>query len=190
MRRPVTIVERAANIRRKSAWRLVEKKTSSDRGLGGVVVRKGRQVVYDAEHFFDGIAQQPLRADTIKAAADGGWANGYGVVRTNGGSIGREFVEEAPAQAKRVSVIRHDRLHTHDDRPSQSPNALAAIERARNHAQGTINGSSASEEMRQHGHPSRSSPTCSSKYGYDCLRHGTLQHMTEDSRATYTIWRT
>lgn len=99
----------------------------------------GREVVYDAEHFFDGYK---LDADyalaTLQAAVDGG-ADVLVLCDTNGGSMYWEVestVETVRAAFPSVAVG----IHTHNDGELGVANALAALRCGATHVQGTING--------------------------------------------------
>jgi len=100
--------------------------------------RLGREVIYDAEHFFDGYRLDPEYAlATLQAAADGG-ARCIVLCDTNGGEL-------PPVVEERVRVVR-ERLrtplgiHPHNDSGLALANALAAVRAGCVHVQGTING--------------------------------------------------
>ena len=97
-----------------------------------------KEVVYDAEHFFDGYKANPGYAlQTVRAAAE----NGAGVVvlcDTNGGTLPWEIEEIVRAVAARVSAPLG--IHTHDDGGCGVANSLAAVRAGAVHVQGTING--------------------------------------------------
>lgn len=100
--------------------------------------RHGREVVYDAEHFFDGYkADTAYALRTLAAAAEAG-ADWLVLCDTNGGSLPREVTEitrgVATAFPSRVGI------HTHNDGGFGVANALAAIEAGATQVQGTING--------------------------------------------------
>ena len=98
----------------------------------------GREVFYDAEHFFDSFHENPdYSLATIKAANDAG-ADLVVLCDTNGGSL-PEFVGEMTERA-----IAHlgtpVGIHTHNDSGFGVANALIAIKAGAVQAQGTING--------------------------------------------------
>ena len=100
---------------------------------------RGREVVYDAEHFFDGYRDDPAYAmSTLRAAVDGG-AIWLVLCDTNGGTlpstIGR-VVAEVCASFPGVQVG----IHPHNDCELGVANALAAVEAGATQVQGTING--------------------------------------------------
>ena len=98
---------------------------------------EGREVFYDAEHFFDGYRDDPAYAlETLRAAADAG-ADALVLCDTNGGSL-PEFVAEATAAA--AGPGRVIGIHTHNDSGLGVANALAAVRAGAVQVQGTING--------------------------------------------------
>ena len=99
---------------------------------------QGREVLYDAEHFFDSFREdETYSLATIKAAKDAG-ADLVVLCDTNGGSM-PDFVSEVTAKA-----IAHlgapVGIHTHNDSGVGVANALAAIKAGASQVQGTING--------------------------------------------------
>ena len=104
---------------------------------------QGREVIYDAEHFFDGHKANPAYAlDTLRAAAQAG-ADLLVLCDTNGGSLPEE-VAAAVREARRSLDLAglHTRLgiHTHNDCGLGVANALAAVQAGAVQVQGTING--------------------------------------------------
>ncbi len=99
---------------------------------------RGREVLYDAEHFFDGYRDDPAYAlATLKAAHDAG-ARLVVLCDTNGGSL-----PESIARATREAVAALGAtvgIHTHNDCGLGVANALAAVEAGASQVQGTING--------------------------------------------------
>ena len=101
-------------------------------------VEQGREVVYDAEHFFDG---WKLNADygakTIRAAAQAG-AIRVVMCDTNGGTMPEEIAAITKQAAEAVDTPLG--IHTHNDCDLSVANSLAAIDAGAVHVQGTING--------------------------------------------------
>lgn len=100
--------------------------------------KHGREVLYDAEHFFDSFKEDPeYSLKTVKAASDAG-ADLIVLCETNGGAL-PEFVGEVTAK-----VIAHlgkpVGIHTHNDGGVGVANALAAVRAGAVQVQGTING--------------------------------------------------
>ncbi len=98
----------------------------------------GKEVVYDAEHFFDGYKANPEYAlETLGAAASHG-ADVLVLCETNGGALPWEVEEAVRAVSGRFSTMLG--IHTHDDSGCGVANTLAAVRAGAVHVQGTING--------------------------------------------------
>ena len=99
----------------------------------------GKEVIYDAEHFFDGAKLDMEYAfDTLKAALEGG-ADWIILCDTNGGSMPWEvtaLVEKVRQAFPQAQVG----IHTHNDGELAVANSLAAIQAGAVQVQGTING--------------------------------------------------
>ncbi len=100
--------------------------------------KNGREVFYDAEHFFDSYKDNPeYSLKTLRAARDAG-ADVLVLCDTNGGSLSEEIgriTGEVIADLKSPIGI-----HTHNDCGLGVANALAAIRAGASQIQGTING--------------------------------------------------
>jgi len=98
----------------------------------------GREVIYDAEHFFDSFREdEAYSLATIKAASDAG-ADLVVLCDTNGGSL-PEYVSKVTASAV-AHLGKSVGIHTHNDSGLGVANALAAIQAGASQVQGTING--------------------------------------------------
>jgi 2-isopropylmalate synthase len=99
----------------------------------------GREVVYDAEHFFDGYKDDAEYAlKTLEAAAEGG-ADILVLCDTNGGTLPEEVKEICGAVAERIPAVPFG-IHTHNDCELGVANAVAAVDAGAVQVQGTING--------------------------------------------------
>jgi len=98
----------------------------------------GREVLYDAEHFFDSYKEDPAYSlQTIQAANDAG-ADLVVLCETNGGNL-PEFVERVTRDV--IAVLgKPVGIHTHNDGGVGVANALAAVRAGAVQVQGTING--------------------------------------------------
>src|SRR5206468_5434657 len=126
-------------------------------------------------------ANRDYAIQTLMAAQEAG-ASVLCLCDTNGGSM-PEFVEEAVAEVKKRSSAMVG-IHTHDDSAVAVANALAAVRAGADHAQGTING------VGERCGNMDLIPLVANlqlKYQLDCLRPGTLQHLTEASRYVYEV---
>jgi 2-isopropylmalate synthase len=142
----------------------------------------GRQVIYDAEHFFDAFAANPEYAlRTLWAAQDAG-ASVLSLCDTNGGTM-PEFIARAVSAVKAKASARVG-IHTHNDASLAVANAQAAIQCGADHVQGTING------VGERCGNMDLVPLIANlqlKYKLDCLKPGCLQHLTDVSRYVYEI---
>jgi 2-isopropylmalate synthase len=140
----------------------------------------GRQVVYDAEHFFDAYrANAPYALRTLLAAQEAG-ASVLVLCDTNGGSM-PEYIEEVVAEVKKRTNARIG-IHPHNDGGVAVANGLAAVRAGADHAQGTMNG------FGERCGNMDLVPVVANlqlKYKLDCLRPGTLKRLTEVSRYVY-----
>ncbi len=100
---------------------------------------KGKEVIFDAEHFFDGYKANPDYAlDCIAAAYDAG-ARWVVLCDTNGGTLPHEVASVVAAAIARVPGS-HLGIHAHNDTENAVANSLAAVSAGARHVQGTING--------------------------------------------------
>jgi len=96
------------------------------------------EVIYDAEHFFDGYKNNPEYAlQTIKAAAQAG-SNWVVLCDTNGGCLSGEL--EAMVGSVRRDIHVPLGIHTHNDGELAVANSLVAVDNGVTMVQGTING--------------------------------------------------
>jgi 2-isopropylmalate synthase len=99
---------------------------------------KGREVFYDAEHFFDSFKENPeYSLQTIRAAHQAG-AGLVVLCDTNGGSLPEEIHAGVSAAIQALGVPVG--IHTHNDGGVGVANALAAVRAGAVQVQGTING--------------------------------------------------
>lgn len=105
----------------------------------GHLVKNGREVIYDAEHFFDGYKDNAAHAlSTLKAAADGG-ASCLVLCDTNGGTLPVEVAEICRAVRDHLPDTAMG-IHTHNDCELAVANAIAAVDAGASQVQGTVNG--------------------------------------------------
>ncbi|UNO50791.1 citramalate synthase [Alicyclobacillus acidoterrestris] len=100
--------------------------------------RQGREVIFDAEHFFDGYRHNPDYAlATLTAAADAGvdWVT---LCDTNGGTLPHQISEIVRVVVATLSVPVG--IHTHNDCELAVANSLTAVRNGVTMVHGTING--------------------------------------------------
>jgi 2-isopropylmalate synthase len=109
----------------------------------GHLVSAGREVFYDAEHFFDGWKLDPgYSRDTLLAAAGAG-ATRIVLCDTNGGTLPDELaalVREAIAALAQAGCPVPVGVHCHNDCDLAVANSLAGVAAGAVQVQGTING--------------------------------------------------
>jgi len=99
----------------------------------------GKEVIYDAEHFFDGAKLDFEYAfDTIASAIEGG-ADTVVLCDTNGGSMPWE-IHDFVTKIRETFAQMTFGIHTHNDGELAVANSLAAVRAGALHIQGTING--------------------------------------------------
>lgn len=145
---------------------------------------QGKEVIYDAEHFFDGAKlDMEYGFDTLAAAAAGG-ADVIVLCDTNGGSMPWEVAEFVRKAIELFPEIEFG-IHTHNDSEVAVANSLAAVRAGAAQVQGTING---------YGERCGNANLCSIipdliiKMGVPCLaQDGNLAALTHLSRAVAEI---
>ncbi len=139
----------------------------------------GREVVFDAEHFFDGYkADVGYSTAVLQAARDGG-ADVLTLCDTNGGSMPWEL-EEIVAAVRRRFPENVFGIHVHNDSELAVANSLSAVRAGCTMVQGTVNG---------YGERCGNANLCSIiadlelKMCKSCLPPGRLEGLTRLSRA-------
>ncbi len=144
----------------------------------------GREVVYDAEHFFDGFrADEAYALQTLEAAAQAG-ADWIVLCDTNGGSM----VYDVEAATARVQVLVETLaldappgigIHTHNDSAMAVANAIVAVRAGARMVHGTINGYG---ERCGNADLTAIIPILKLKMGYDCISRANLAKLKNLSR--------
>jgi len=103
------------------------------------LVGHGREVIYDAEQFFDGFKRNPSYAlDTLRSATSAG-ARLLCLCDTNGGSLPDEIAEIIKAVKDTLPRMPVG-VHLHNDGGVAVANAIRAVQHGATQVQGTING--------------------------------------------------
>ena len=103
------------------------------------LVGQGREVFFDAEHYFDGFKENPDYAlKCIATALDAG-AKIAILCDTNGGSLPGEITQGVQAVMRQFALIELG-IHVHNDSGLAVANTLAAVEAGATQIQGTWNG--------------------------------------------------
>ncbi len=150
----------------------------------GYLASCGRDMFYDAEHFFDGWKASPeYAAKTIRAAAEAG-AQMVILCDTNGGSLPEEIsriVSEAIAVLEPLGVPVG--IHCHNDCELAVANTLVGVDAGAVQVQGTING--VGERCGNADLVSVVANLGLKKKGYRVLGGRSLKQLTELSRYVY-----
>jgi 2-isopropylmalate synthase len=144
----------------------------------------GREVIFDAEHFFDGYFDNAEYAvDVLKRAVKGG-ATTVVLCDTNGGCLPHQ-IEEVCRHVK--SVLPEDvvlGIHCHDDSGCGVANSLAAVNAGSAHVQGTINGIG---ERCGNANLCSIVPGLELKLGIPCVGSDELPHLRELSKFVFDL---
>ena len=138
---------------------------------------QGKEVIYDAEHFFDGWKADPAYAlETLRAATRGG-ADALVLCDTNGGALPWEVADATRAVRREFPGVTLG-IHAHNDGECAVANTLAAAQEGVRHVQGTINGYG---ERCGNANLCSAIPDLELKMGYRCLPEGSLAALTDVS---------
>src|SRR5262245_47422219 len=140
----------------------------------------GREVFYDAEHFFDGFKRNPDYALQPLRAAQDARAAVVILCDTNGGSLPDE-VADATERVRRELKVELG-IHCHNDSDVATANSLAAVAKGATQVQGTINGIG---ERCGNADLVCIIANLALKRGYEVLSPESLRRLTEVSRYVY-----
>ncbi len=133
-----------------------------------------KEVIYDAEHFFDGYKKNPEYAvKTVMSVAKGG-ADIIVLCDTNGGTLPHEVQAIMEKVVPRIPSIVG--IHAHNDCGLALANSMTAVQCGATMVQGTINGYG-----ERCGNVDLISVIANLqlKMGYQCLPEESLKHLTE-----------
>jgi 2-isopropylmalate synthase len=143
---------------------------------------QGREVFYDAEHFFDGYRANPEYAIRTLQAAERGGASCLILCDTNGGTMPERVAELVAMVRQHVQVPIG--IHCHNDCEVAVANTLAAVRAGATQVQGTLNGFG---ERCGNVDLVATIANLAIKYQYDVLQPNSLQRLTEVSRYAYEL---
>jgi 2-isopropylmalate synthase len=109
------------------------------------VAERGREAVYDAEHYFDGFkSERGYALSTLRAAREAG-ARSIVLCDTNGGTLTDELVTilrdtMGSLDGDKAAPSVTWGIHTHNDAELAVANSMAAVAAGASHVQATING--------------------------------------------------
>ncbi|MGD9697063.1 MAG: citramalate synthase [Thermoleophilia bacterium] len=160
-------IEKVTRVSRQENLRMIEESVA-------FLVAQGKEVVYDAEHFFDAFGAHPDYAlDCLRAAAAGG-AAWLTPCDTNGATLPSRMA----AVMREVRAALPDArlgIHTHNDAECAVANSLVAVEEGARLVQGTVNGYG---ERCGNANLVSIIPSLALKEGYEVLRPGRLGELT------------
>jgi 2-isopropylmalate synthase len=116
-----------------------EENLASIRDSVQAAVARGREVLVDCEHFFDGYKANPQHALACARAAYEAGARWVVLCDTNGGTLPHEVETIVGAVAAEVPGA-HLGIHAHNDTEQAVANSLAAVRAGARQIQGTLNG--------------------------------------------------
>jgi 2-isopropylmalate synthase len=135
--------------------------------------QKGMEVVFDAEHFFDGYKANPDYAlKTLATAADAG-ADSLCLCDTNGGSFPEDVLSVVGTVAKLFTQVIG--IHCHNDGELAVANSLMAVKAGATQVQGTINGIG---ERCGNANLCSIIPNLQLKLGFECIPQQNLEKLT------------
>ncbi|HEY1594197.1 MAG TPA: citramalate synthase, partial [Thermoleophilaceae bacterium] len=139
---------------------------------------RGKRVIYDAEHFFDGYRQDPDYALRCLRAAVVGGAENVTLCDTNGSSLPNQIAEATTHVLGDLGADVTVGIHTHDDAGCGVANSIVAIERGARLVQGTMNGYG---ERCGNANLVSILPALQLKLGYECVSDEQIARLTETS---------
>ncbi|MBI1871477.1 MAG: citramalate synthase [Chlamydiae bacterium] len=147
------------------------------RGSVHFLKSEGREVIYDAEHFFDGYkANSKYALQTLKAAQEGG-ADWLCLCDTNGGTLTLELQEVI--QNVREVLKTPLGIHAHNDGGLAVSNSIIAVQSGVLQVQGTINGYG---ERCGNANLCTIIPNLQLKLGYSCISDSEMKNLIELSK--------
>ncbi len=142
----------------------------------------GKEVVYDAEHFFDGCRANPEYAmSTLQAAADAG-ADSLCLCDTKGSFLPMDIFEMSKLVIKRFKVPIG--IHCHNDNGMAVADTIMAVQAGATQVQGTINGFG---ERCGNANLCTIIPNLQLMMGYSCIPEENMSEMTAVARAISEI---
>jgi len=144
---------------------------------------KGLEVIFDAEHFFDGYRANPEYAmRVLEAAADAG-VDCLSLCETNGGVLPHEVYEITKAVSEKFSSVCIG-IHAHNDSECAVASSLEAVRAGARHVQGTINGLG---ERCGNANLCTIIPNLALKMGFDVLTEEKIKTLTKVSRFIFEV---
>ena len=135
------------------------------------------EVIFDAEHFFDGFKNNPQYALSTLRAAQEANADWIVLCDTNGGTLPDELQSIIKEVKNKITVPLG--IHTHNDAEMAVANTILAVKEGIGMVHGTINGYG---ERCGNANLCSIIPNLKLKMGIDCITDAQLKKITETSR--------
>jgi 2-isopropylmalate synthase len=140
------------------------------------LLARGKRVIYDAEHFFDGWRDDSGYAlECLHAALEAG-AENVTLCDTNGSSLPDQIAEATAAVVAGLGAGVSVGIHTHNDAECAVANSLAAVGAGADLVQGTMNGYG---ERTGNANLVSILPALELKLGYECVGPERLRRLTD-----------
>ncbi|OWA33584.1 citramalate synthase [Saccharibacillus sp. O16] len=140
--------------------------------------KRGLEVIFDAEHFFDGYKHNSEYAKSVLRAASEAGADWLVLCDTNGGTMPDEIRDAVTALVTEMPEARLG-IHTHNDCELAVANALSAVAAGALQVQGTINGYG---ERCGNANLCSVIPNLQLKFGLNCLPEEKLMQLVPTAR--------
>ena len=139
--------------------------------------KKEKEVIFDAEHFYDGYkANKDYAIATLKAAEEAG-AKVVILCDTNGGTLPQEIYDITKVVKGKIAIELG--IHSHDDMGMAVANSIMAVEAGAKQVQGTFIGIG---ERCGNANLSAIIPILKLKLGYEILNNNELVNLTKSAR--------
>ncbi len=145
--------------------------------------KQGVEIIFDAEHFYDGCRENSEYAMKVLTAAAEAGADVLVLCDTNGGSMPDRIYEITRAVCEKFPTLPIG-IHTHNDSDCATANTLTAVRAGARHVQGTINGLG---ERCGNANLCTVIPNLAFKMGFDCLTPEKIKTLTEVSRFIFEL---
>ncbi len=160
-------IEKVTRVSREENLRMIEESVA-------FLVAEGKEVVYDAEHFFDAYDAHPGYALDCLRAAEAGGASWITPCDTNGATLPTR-VATVMREVRAALPSAALGIHTHNDAECAVANSLAAVNEGARLVQGTVNGYG---ERCGNANLVSIIPALTIKMGYDVLEPERLAELT------------
>jgi 2-isopropylmalate synthase len=148
------------------------------------LVGEGKEVIYDAEHFFDGYGSDRDYAVACLAAAAGAGAANITLCDTNGATLPSGVAAATADVVRALGAQVEIGIHTHNDAECAVANSLAAVEAGARLVQGTLNGYG---ERCGNANLIAIIPSLQLKLGHPCVPDESLRRLTQISHEVAEI---